>query len=315
MRAERLSYEFCGLIAASDIPLPPLRRASGPAICSITVPTQFIDTREVRWFHHWRTARGRAWLSFGRLGSEYVLRFAQQLADFVVNADATRIAVSARRNIPADTLRHLLIDQVLPLVASRHGALSLHASAVHLAGVGTVAFVGEAGRGKSTLAAAFAARGGRIVADDCLAIDLTESGALAVPCYPGLRLFPGGAANALIGRARRSRVAHYTTKQRVDRPGLFHAERSPLRALFLLSPRGANGAAAAMRRCRPSTRFVDLLRFAYLLDVEDRRDLERVFTDISRVAATVPVMRLKVRNGRSHLPDAVESIRQFAANV
>lgn len=315
MRAEPRSYEFCGRVVASDIPLPPLRPASGRPICSISAASSSIDTREVRWFHQWRTPWGRPWLSFGRLRGDYVLRFVEQLADFVVDAEATRILVNAQRGVPALTVRHLLIDQVLPLVASRHGAVSLHASAVHLAGVGTVGFVGEAGRGKSTLAAALAAQGGRIVADDCLAIQVTEHGALAVPCYPGLRLFPGGAANAMIGRARRSRVAHYTTKQRVHRGALFHHERSPLRALFLLSPRTADGAPAAMRRCRPSTRFMGLLRCAYLLDVEDRRDLTRMFTDLSRVAASVPVLRLRVRNGRSHLPVAAELIRLFAANA
>ena len=58
-----------------------------------------------------------------------------------------------------------------------------------------------------------------------------------------------------------------------------------------------------------------LLRCAYLLDVEDRRDLTRMFTDLSRVAASVPVLRLRVRNGRSHLPVAAELIRLFAANA
>ncbi len=316
MRRSARTYTFCGMRVSSDIPLPPLRPGRGPAQCVISLDTSAKPLGAVTWFHEWRKPRGPLWLSFGRLDNAYVLRFAEQLADFVISADATRIVARPSPTLPADTLRHLLIDQVLPLVASRRGHLSLHASAVHIRGIGTIGFVGEAGRGKSTLAAALAARGARIVTDDCLAIDVGERPPVAVPGYPGLRLFPGAAATALLGAIRSSRVAHYSTKQRIDRgAATFHPQRSPLRALFLLSPRSSAGAAAAIRRCRASLRLMGLLRYAYVLDVEDRRDLAVVFAGLSKVAASVPVMRLRVRNGSRHLSAAAALIQEFASGA
>lgn len=314
------AYVFCGLTVLSDFDLPPLRRAArrSGAACTIVMGECTDRAAAVTWFHEWRGRRGPRWLSIGRLARDgrpgYLLRF-PELADFEVSADARRIVARPSADLPRETLRHLLIDQVLPLVTSRHGRLSLHASAVHLPGFGTVAFVGEAGRGKSTLAAALALRGASVVADDCLAIALDGDRAAAVPAYPGLRLWPAARSRGL-PPVRGLRVAHYSSKRRVDHAVLrYHHTPSPLRALFLLRPRGARGAAAEITRCRPSARVMGLLRYAYLLDVEDRGELAGVFERLALAVARVPVWRLRIRDDRRRLGAAADAIRIFATGA
>lgn len=318
MRRSARAYDFCGVTIASDRALPDLRRgALADAECSIESGPKPLPETPRGWIHEWRLPGGRLWLSIGRVPDGYLLRFPDQ-ADFVVSADGTRIAVHATPHLPEETLRHLLIDQVLPLTLSRRGRLTLHASAVHLPGIGTVGFVGETGRGKSTLAVALAARGGRILTDDCLAIDIdiVNGAAYAVPGYPGLRLWPGEAANKLLRAAPASRVAHYSRKRRVHRGALpFHGRPSPLRALFLLSARAPAGAPLSIRRCRASARLMGLLRFAYVLDVEDREGLAGLFAGLATLVTTVPVLRLRLRNGHSRLPRAADLIRAYAAAV
>jgi hypothetical protein len=203
----------------------------------------------------------------------------------------------------------------MPLVISRHGRLSLHASAVYLKGIGTIGFVGEAGRGKSTLAAAFALAGAQVVADDCLALDLAGGGAIAIPAYPGLRLWPQGAGRQMLsGDVRRQPVAHYSSKRRADGADFrFRGTPSPIRALFLLRPRGTKGPAAEITACGPPARVMGLLRYAYILDVEDRRDLSLAFDRLAVAAGRVPVMRLRIRHGHSRLNAAAETIRDFLA--
>lgn len=318
MRRTTRAYDLCGVTIASDRALPDLRRgALADAECVIVTGMPPEPETPGEWFHEWRLPGGGLWLSIGRVPDGYLLRFRDQ-ADFVVSADGSRIAVHAAARLPEETLRHLLIDQVLPLTLSRRGRLSLHASAVHMPGIGTVGFVGETGRGKSTLAAALAARGGRIITDDCLAIDvdIVSGAAHALPGYPGLRLWPGLAANPLLRGAPGSRVAHYSRKRRLHRGALpFHDRPSPLRALFLLSPRASAGAPLSIRRCRASARLMGLLRFAYVLDVEDRTDLAGVFAGLATLATTVPVLRLRLRHGHSRLPQAADLIRAYAATV
>ena len=64
---------------------------------------------------------------------------------------------------------------------------------------GAVAFVGAPGEGKSTLTGGFCVAGWRLVADDCLLLRQETGTLLAVPSYPGLRLWPD-AATALFAR-------------------------------------------------------------------------------------------------------------------
>jgi hypothetical protein len=314
MRSSSHRYDFSGLSVSSTIPLPELRPSNAAARCHILVDTRVDPPGNVAWFHEWRKPRGPGWLAFGRIDGGYVLRF-PALSDFVVNAAATRITALPAAGLPVATLRHLLIDQVLPLVASRHGHVALHASAVHLDGIGAIGFVGETGRGKSTLAAALAAVGAHIVTDDCLAIEARGPSLYAIPSYPGLRLWPRSPARAGLASSRARQVAHYSRKQRVLSGAVFHRSPAPLRALFLLSPRAGSGVAASMSRVGPRARLMGLLRHGYVLDVEDRRDLGTLFAGLSRIAAAVPVMRLRVRSGSRFLPHAASLIRQFAAGA
>jgi hypothetical protein len=313
MRGSARAYQFCGVTIASDLALAPLRRgALADAECAITTSVSAARAPD-SWFHEWRMPGGKLWLSIGRMRAGYVLRFRDQ-ADFVVRADGRRIRVHPAPGLPEDTLRHLLIDQVLPLALSRRGRLSLHASAVHIPTVGTVGFVGVTGRGKSTLAAALAARGGRILTDDCLGIDFIEGVPYALPGYPGLRLWPGQGASGLLRAAASSRVAHYSRKRRVHRGALpFHGRPSRLRALFLLSTRGPGGAPLSLRRCRASAGLMGLLRFAYVLDVEDRQNAAAVFGALATIATSVPVLRLRLPHGHNRLAEAADLIRARAS--
>ena len=308
-------YDFCGLRIASELALPELRRARGPVECRISLDAQPAADDGVHWFHAWRPRRGAAWLKFGRTGAGYLLRV-REFADFVIDRQVTSVVAHPAADLPVDTLRHLLLDQILPLVVDGRGRPALHASAVQLPRRGTVAFVGQSWRGKSTMAAALAARGGRIVTDDCLALDVREDGADALPGYPGLRLWPGARGNALLPRADGPRVAHYSAKRRAGRDtAAFAARPAPLCAIFILSARGTTGGAASVRRMAAAARLMALLRSAYVLDVEDRVRLTRLMADLSTIVRTVPVFRLRVRDGMRHLAAAAAFVEELAVSA
>src|SRR6266567_5462846 len=149
MRRSARLYEFCGVTIASELPLPELlRSARTNAEWSIAVDTVGVSRVSAEWFREWRLPGGKLWLSIGRIPNGYLLRF-RDYADFTICTNPNRIVVHPV-DAHQETLRHLLIDQVLPLALSRRGHLVLHASAVHLPGVGAVGFVGATGRGKST---------------------------------------------------------------------------------------------------------------------------------------------------------------------
>ena len=307
-------YRCCGATLASAIELPQLEPAAiADASCTIDVaaPSRAAPA-EHRWFHRWRVGGGRPWLLFARAPEGYLLRF-PDFADVLVSPDGAHLRVRPRAGVPADTLQHLLLDQVLPLALSRGGRLVLHASAVHVPGLGAIALAGRTGRGKSTLAAALAANGAAILADDGLVIERIGSAPCAQPAYPGLRLWPGSPI-ADVRRAAATPVAHYTYKRRVRGAMLpFRTDPSPLRALFLLLPRATRGPAATIRRSRGAARMMALVKHAYVLDIGDRDELSRVFDAVATLAVRVPVLTARVRHGGRWLAAAVEAIAARAA--
>lgn len=82
--------------------------------------------------------------------------------------------------------------------------MPLHASAVAM-GERAIAFCGPTGHGKSTLAAAFSARGHTVLCDDKLVLRATSEGVFACPGPPTLSLFP--AAAQATGQSRKNRVS------------------------------------------------------------------------------------------------------------
>ena len=108
------------------------------------------------WFREWEH-NGSIWLRFARSPDGYFLEFPGRAA-FRVASDGRWVDCFPEPQVPEFSVRTLLLDQVLPLVMSRQGVPVFHGSAVDL-GFGAVAFVGQSGRGKSTLACFFARQG------------------------------------------------------------------------------------------------------------------------------------------------------------
>jgi hypothetical protein len=314
-----VTYAFHDLIVDSDLSLPELPRSSGRSVLSINAVDR-IEDEGARWFHDWpiRKPSGRMsrtpWLSFAHLrdGRGFLLRF-PDLADFEVSRDGDRVACAASRALPRVTLRHLLLDHVLPLVLHLRGRLALHASAVHVPGFGAIAFAGPAGSGKSTLAAALALRGCAVAADDCLVFAQQRDAVKIVPGYPGVRLWPDAARSLRLDIRRDGRVAHYTRKQRASLGrGRFHAEATPLRAVFVLGRRRTAGQPSRMRALGARDRVMALVPYAWLIDVADPARLATVFDRICDVAVRVPVARLSTRDGRRSLARSADEVLALA---
>ncbi len=83
--------------------------------------------------------------------------------------------------------REILLGPALVLALVIRGTWSLHASAVTCQGK-TIAFVGESGRGKSTLAAYLSNAGWHLVADDILPVTGLPHGLRAWPHFPQMKL-------------------------------------------------------------------------------------------------------------------------------
>ena len=108
--------------------------------------------------------------------------------EFFVDAHGTQIWATWSDSLTVEDTATYLLGPVLGWLLRLRGIVCLHASAVVVEGK-VVAFVGEAGAGKSTTAAAFAQAGYPILSDDIVALVEKDNTFTVQPAYPRIRLW------------------------------------------------------------------------------------------------------------------------------
>ena len=257
-------------------------------------------------FHQWVFPDGTLWTQFFRQGAGYLLRF-PELADFEVSADGCIVQGWPAPDVPSPTVEHLYLNQVMPLALSRQGKLVLHGSAVDIGGQG-IAFLGESGRGKSTLAASFATEGRRFLTDDGLQLVWVDGHCMILPSHPSIRLWEDS-QDALVGESvAMAPAVSFTSKSRLlAGPGIaFCDEARPLRRLFILGEGEVE--TPTIEPLRPAEALIELVKHSFLLDIEARDMLAQHFDDLSRLAALPICYRLDYRRSYEALPSVGEAV-------
>jgi hypothetical protein len=308
-----LRYRAYGLTLGSDVPfpeLPPHAPSQNEGLVDIRVTLGAGFERypvPIGAFASRRSASGEVWLMHARTKTGHLLRF-PDLADYHVDAAGRQIAGKAVGGTAQETLRHLLLDQVLPLILTLHGRHALHATAV-LTQAGVCAFTGPTGTGKSTLAASFQLAGVPVISDDCLLLEPSQNRIMACPAYPGVRLWEDTLEALCPAGHTTLPVAHYTSKRRpilgTSSPG-FPAGRYPLVGIYSLSrATDPHGDSAAQVRIEPISRrdaLIEALRGTFTLDSAERAAMLDQFRWLEQVVSLVPVRKLHVPNRFAALP-------------
>lgn len=199
-----------------------------------------------------------------------------------------------------------LVRRVLPRLLPRRGALALHAAAV-VSGAGATLLLGPSGGGKSTIAAALAARHGwRLYADD-VAIVRSEpaasmGAAFAVwPAATGVCLKRDALAALGVAPADCHALTAYDQKVWYEPEPCVAANPQPLRALVFLR----RSAAAAVPVLEPIPSSEGLVLAAcqlFRFNPSDREELTRGLEQVGALAAAVPAFVLTYPPRHDALP-------------
>jgi hypothetical protein len=259
-------------------------------------------------YHEWRFPDRVLWTQFFRVGSGYLLRF-PRLADFDIAGDTLAVRCHPVPGITADTCEHLYLNQVLPLVWSRQDKLVFHASAVEIAGA-AVAFLGESGRGKSTLAASFATGGFRFLADDGLVLEPRDAGYAAQPCHPSIRLWEDSQRELIAPDAVQTPPVQCTEKARfLADDGIAHCDRSlPLKQAYFLGDGRARS--VTFEPMLAPAAMLEWVRNSYLLDPKERPMLAAHFEAVATLAGRLRCYRLDYPRRFAALPSLRQAIVQ-----
>jgi hypothetical protein len=261
-------------------------------------------------FHEWAFADGTLWTQFYRSDPGYLLRF-PGLADFSVSASGREVAAHPAPGVSEQTVEHLYLNQVLPLALSRQGKLVFHASAAEIGGA-AVAFMGESGKGKSTLAASFATSGFRFLTDDGLMVEAGDGGHRVMPSHPSIRLWLDSEAALIAPGTPTAPALEFTSKSRFlagDRIAFCDSPR-PLRRVYFLG----DGSATAIRfqRLASAEALIELVRHSFLLDIEAQDMLAAHFEELSALASRPIFYRLDYPRRYDDLSSVRQAIVEHA---
>jgi hypothetical protein len=157
------------------------------------------------------------------------------------------------------------------------------------------------GAGKSTLAAAFARRGGRVLSDDLAPLVDRGSHFDVHPGYPRVRLWPRS-VEMLFGDADAlPRMTESWEKRFLPLDdAMFAATSMPLAAIYVLSDERTVGP-ARIEPMASSMALVSLIRNSYASRLLDRSQRAREFDLLGRVAQHLPVRLLTVSSDVSQI--------------
>lgn len=294
-----MRYLLYGLSVEADHPLPGLSPSPAAGAPDVTMrlgaPPAAPPPIETPWYASPRAApAGDPTLVVTRsVDGGYRLRYADGI-EFSIDRAGTRVDASWPGGQTLEDAATYLLGSVCGFVLRLRGVTSLHASAVAI-GDRAIAVTGPAGAGKSTTAAAFAARGFPVLADDVVPLIVSTDGIDVQPAYPHLRLWPD-AARALYGDGRELPPLTPDTpgwdKRYLDLSadrGAFHDRPLPLAAVYVLGGRERHDA-PRLEPVAPAGALLTLVANTYMGWLPDADARARDFAALSRVAASVPVI-------------------------
>ena len=305
-------YTVYGIALRSQIPLALQQRThlDDPAEIELrTAPASFFA----------EAIRGAAfreglqdWYRYARLPDRSSYVRWDGLGEFLVSSDGRRLACRMFDGAMSESFQVYLVQRALSFALLKRGFEPLHATAVVVDGQ-SIAFIGNSGFGKSSLAACFLNQGHKLLTDDLLLILQGASGPIAYPGPARIKLFPDMARRFLgerfsgvpMNTGTKKLVLPLGAEQTCGRPVL-------LKALYVLeSPREVRcGRHRGIRLGALNQReaFMALVRSTFNSVHTDPERLQRQFAEASWLVSTVPVKGLSHSRVVASLPNVRDAL-------
>ena len=306
-------YSIFDILIECDMALPELQESNkgSPSLYIRQGPSP--DEPSIDWYHEWKD-RNTIYMRFGHIDEKHILEF-PGLSLFSVSLNDMTIEYHASSHVPPESVRHLLLDQVIPRTLGQLGRLVLHASAIKLADGAGIAFIGDSGWGKSTLASSFLESGGLHISDDCLLIEKKANTLTGTNSYQGVRLLNDSAKVIFPDHSDIAPVAHYSDKRRLLLASKNMTElpaTTTLDALFLLTNPAEYSAdePVQIEAVRGIEEMMSLIKQTFILDPLDKERIAKLFRTLGDFLRTgIPIYRIRYPHKHARLKDAQQAIK------
>lgn len=298
-------YHAYGVVVSSDVPLA-LPDHAGVALASVECrgadEKTFVEARKNAVcedaFHRFAfLADGSTYLGWDTVG------------EFSVSADGR--SISCRRAVSAtwESFQVYMLGQALSFALVKQGIEPLHATMVVVHGQ-AIAFLGDSGHGKSSLAACFLACGHRLLTDDLLVLEESDDHLVAHPGPPRIKLFPAVARRFLqspdtptMNGATEKLIVPLAEHQHCPVP-------VPLTAIYAVTApvNACRTSDVSIEPLSPREAFVRLLRATFNRRILCQARLARQFAAMTTIANRITVRRLSYPRSIDRLSEVRERI-------
>lgn len=290
------TYNLYGLCLRSQWPLPSYFEAgvNGDRLELYEAPASFFLEASRKAGMKWDSD---VWSQYARLhdGSDYI-RWSK-LFEFLISPDGRRIAAHPLAENSLEAFSTYMSGQVISYALIKLGIEPLHATVVVVDG-SAVAFIGDAGYGKSTLAAAFLKAGHLMLTDDLLVLKGEGRNLFACPGPPRIKLYPEIAKALLSEQATGISMNPYTRKMIIPLyPKQVSREPIPLKAIYVLSSpeEQSHSDRVVIRRLSQSRAFLDLISNTFNSRVTHHDRLAQQFAWAGKLSTEIPLKSLSYR--------------------
>lgn len=300
-------YQLFGAIFRSDLELPELvPYAARRARWWLSRATESIDPGDLQLLGAENVEPGiRARFYSSRVGFRLVF---DDTGVFDFSRDGHRILWTAPESANLDAARKDILGRVAAVCLELDGMSVLHGSAVHV-GAEAIVFLAPKFHGKSTTAAALVDRGGRLLADDLVAVTSDTIPRIA-PAIPVVQLWQDSATH-VAQRAASARGDGSSVKVQRGWDDL-HPDAFlpvPFGAAYLLSPFAADTSRAVRReRLAPVAAALALLGQAKIGCLLGPAWRARMLARLTEIATVVPVYRLETPRDYGRLGELTETL-------
>jgi hypothetical protein len=242
------------------------------------------------------------WAQYAALPDGSAYRRWTNLFEFLVTADARRIYARALSAIDQEAMLAYLLVDALSFSMVRLGWEPLHATAVST-DRGVLAFLGNSGDGKSTLAALLLGHGCKLVTDDMLILTRAGGRWMAQPGPPRLKLYRDMADHVLGPSPASVPMNQHTTKLIIPlEPSDCASEADALAGIYILvDGADAQTNAPTIRRLSPAAAFPRLLAHTAGHYPSEAARLKRQFEFATELVRQVPIKTIAYRREKKDM--------------
>jgi hypothetical protein len=306
------SYTTYGLRLDSDVEiagLPAAPALAGPKGIQVhfgSLPPALDEGEASDWYESpERDAAGEPNLRIQRIAAtgDLCVRYSDG-TQFLIDASANVVHAAWPDELTLEDTVIYLLGPVLGILLRARGRTCLHASVVAVGGR-ALAFLGPAGAGKSTIAAAFAQAGHAVLSDDLLVLGERGGRFWAEPGYSRLRLWPDS-VEGLYGVPDALPLLVEGWEKRyldLEAEGTFCAEALPLAAIHTIARREQDLPRAAIEPLSHRAALLRLIADVYTGHFPGRAQRRRDFEVLSRLASEVPVRQVSLGSNWASLAD------------